>query len=212
MTGGTSRMTTAANFKEDRPTGNPFQAFYDVGELLGEGGYAKVYQCKRKSSQLTYAVKEITISKLEEYEDDQGDGDDGVLTLKDEITALRLRGGPYIILLFDVFESDPDTTYLVLEEMRAGGNDLLSRIMFVEKEVYTEREATQVCKIIFQAIDYCHKQHMAEHHHHVKPENLLLVSTSNYILLNLRGMWWRVGFCLSVLMIHLLLLFVVVVV
>jgi serine/threonine protein kinase len=155
-----SRMT-CADFKEDSPAGAPFKDFYDVGELLGEGGYAKVYQCKRKSTQLTYAVKQITMSKLD---------DGGVLTLKDEIAALRLlRGGPHIILLYDVFESDPDMTYLVLQEMR-GGN-LLSRI--VEKEVYTEREARQVCKIIFQAIDYCHKKHIA--HRDIKPENLLLV-------------------------------------
>jgi serine/threonine protein kinase len=159
MTGGT-RMTVA-NFNEDSPTGQPFKNFYDVGELLGEGGYAKVYRCTRKSTQLTYAVKQITVSKLDPV---------GVLTLKDEIAALRLlRGGPHIILLFDVFRSDPDTTYLVLEEMR-GGN-LLSRI--VEKEVYTEREARQVCMIIFQAIDYCHKKHIA--HRDIKPENLLLV-------------------------------------
>ena len=152
---------TVAKFKEDSPKGGPFQEFYDVGELLGEGGYAKVYQCKRKSTQLTYAVKQITMSQLD---------DGGKATLKDEIAALRLlRGGPHIMLLYDVFESDPDTTYLVLQEMR-GGN-LLSRI--VEKEVYTEREARQVCKIIYQAIDYCHKKHIA--HRDIKPENLLLV-------------------------------------
>jgi serine/threonine protein kinase len=165
MSGGSRK--TVASFKTDSPSGNPFQDYYDVGEHLGKGGYAEVYQCKRKSTQLTYAVKQITMSKLDAA---------AAMTLKDEIAALKLlRGGPHIILLFDVFESDPNTTYMVLEEMR-GGN-LLSRI--VEKEVYTEREARQVCKIIFQAIDYCHKKHIA--HRDIKPENLLLVVRSIHL-------------------------------
>jgi serine/threonine protein kinase len=189
MTGGT--RLTVAKFKEDSPTGRPFKDFYKVGELLGEGGYAKVYRCKRKRTQLTYAVKQIAMSRLD-------DGD--FLTLKDEVAALRLlRGGPHIILLYDVFESDPDTTYLVLEEMR-GGN-LLSRI--VEKEFYTEREARQVCKIIFQAIDYCHKKHIA--HRDIKPENLLLMVRQNR--LRTFRMWWCVVFSLLLMsIIHLLIL------
>jgi serine/threonine protein kinase len=93
----------------------------------------------------------------------------GKKTLKEEIVALRLlRGGPHIVRLFDVFE-EPEDTYLILEELK-GGN-LLSRI--VEKEVYTEREARQVCKIAFTAIDYCHKKKVA--HRDIKPENFLLV-------------------------------------
>ena len=157
MTGGTR---TVATFKEDSPSGKPFKAFYNLGEKLGEGAYAYVYRCTRKSTQMTYAVKQIVMGKLDST---------GQLTLKDEIAALKLlRGGPHIIRLYDVFE-EPDVTYLVLEEMK-GGN-LLSRI--VEKEVYTEREARQVCMIVFQAIAYCHKKKIA--HRDIKPENLLLV-------------------------------------
>ena len=58
---------------------------------------------------------------------------------------------------------------MVMEEMRGG--DLLSRI--VDKEVYTEREARGVCKILFEAILYCHQKRVA--HRDIKPENLLLV-------------------------------------
>ena len=55
------------------------------------------------------------------------------------------------------------------------GGNLLSRI--VEKEVYTEREARQVCKIAFTAISYCHTKKVA--HRDVKPENFLLVEEGN---------------------------------
>ena len=93
----------------------------------------------------------------------------GVEALNDEITALKLlRGGPHIVRLYDVFREDSHC-YMVMEEMKGG--ELLERI--AEKEVYTEREARQVCKIMFDAIDYCHKKNIA--HRDIKPENLLLV-------------------------------------
>jgi serine/threonine protein kinase len=149
-----------APFKEDGPSGKPFKTFYKVGDLLGEGGNSYIHRCNRKSTQLPYVVKHIVMAKLDKA---------GKKTLKEEIVALRLlRGGPHIVRLFDVFE-EPEDTFLILEELK-GGN-LLSRI--VEKEVYTEREARQVCKIAFTAIDYCHKKKVA--HRDIKPENFLLV-------------------------------------
>ena len=158
MTSGTK--SGHVRYKEDSPSGKPFKTFFKVKELLGEGGHSYVYRCIRKSTQMPYAVKHIAMSKL---------GKKDKKTVKDEISALRLlRGGPHIVRLFDVFQ-EPEDTYLVFEEMK-GGN-LLSRI--VEKEVYTEREARQVCKMAFTAIDYCHKKKVA--HRDIKPENFLLV-------------------------------------
>mmetsp|Transcript_45125 Transcript_45125/g.109828 ORF Transcript_45125/g.109828 Transcript_45125/m.109828 type:complete len:1253 (-) Transcript_45125:37-3795(-) len=160
-----SYMTTGtkfghAKFTEDSPSGRPFKDFYDVRELLGEGGHSYIYRCIRKSTNLPYAVKHVQISKLEKK---------AKKTIKDEIAVLKLlRGGPHIVRMFDVFQ-DKDDAYLIFEEMK-GGN-LLSRI--AEKEIYTEREARQVCKIAFLAIDYCHKKKVA--HRDIKPECFLLV-------------------------------------
>jgi serine/threonine protein kinase len=158
MTSGT--RTGHARFIEDSPSGEPFSKFYKLGDLLGEGGNSKIYRATRKATHLNYAVKHVATSKLDEKERK---------TFKEEVASLRmLRGGPHIVRLFDVFE-DPDESYLIYEEM-TGGN-LLSRI--VEKEVYNEREARQVCRIAFTAIDYCHKKKVA--HRDIKPENFLLV-------------------------------------
>jgi serine/threonine protein kinase len=157
-------------FEEDSKTGNPFESFYDIGDELGEGGYAFVYRCEHKRTNKTYAVKEVILSKMESG---------GESTLKDEIAALKmLRGGPHIVRLFDVFEED-DHCFMVMEEMKGG--DLLSRI--VDKEVYTEREARGVCKILFEAVQYCHDKRVA--HRDIKPENLLLVVRTT--LLRLRA-------------------------
>ena len=151
-----------AKFVEDAPSGKPFETFYVTGELLGEDNYSSVHRCVHQQTRLSYDVKHVHLSNLEMS---------ARKTINDEITALKLlRGGPHIIRLLDLFEgkNNPEHVYLVFEAMK-GGN-LLSRI--VEKEVYTEREARQVCKTVFTAIDYCHKKKVA--HRDIKPQNVFL--------------------------------------
>ena len=127
---------------------------------LGEGGFASVFQATHKTTHERHACKIVVHSKLPS-------GAQGAL--KDEIESLKLlRGGPHIVRLHDVFET-PDTTYVIMEELKGG--ELLQRI--VEKEVYTEREARQTVKNLFEAIGHCHKMRIA--HRDIKPENLLLV-------------------------------------
>ena len=162
-----THMTTGtryghAIFSEDSPTQKPFDFFYTKEELLGEDEFCSVYRCLRIKTQLHYDVKHVHLENLNKTERK---------TIRDEIMALKLlRGGPHVIRLLDVFEenNNPGNIYLVFEAMK-GGN-LLSRI--VEKEVYTEREARQVCKTVFTAIDYCHKKKVA--HRDIKPQNVFL--------------------------------------
>jgi serine/threonine protein kinase len=149
-----------AKFNEDSPSGKPFKDFYVVGELLGEGGHSYIYRAIRKSTKLPYTVKHIKLSNLNKKD---------AKTVKDEISALKLlRGGPHIIRLFDVF-NDSNETHMIFEETK-GGN-ILSRI--VEKDVYTEREARQVCRVALMALNYCHRKKVA--HRDIKPENFILI-------------------------------------
>ena len=145
--------------QEDSLTGKPFLHFYRKEDQIGQGSYATVFRCVHQHTGLEYAVKQV---------DTSGSTRSRAATLKDEITALKyLRGAPFIIRLFDVFQ-EGHVTYLVLEDMKGG--DLLHRI--VEKEVYTEREARDVCKALFSAVNFCHKKQIA--HRDIKLENLLL--------------------------------------
>lgn len=75
-------------------------------------------------------------------------------------------------MLYDVFD-EPQYYYLVTEKM--GGGELFDRI--VQKSYYNEKEARDTCKIIFEAIKYCHDHHVA--HRDLKPENLLLVGEND---------------------------------
>jgi len=90
------------------------------------------------------------------------------VALKDEIAILQDLRHDNIIMLYDVFD-EPQYYYLVTEKM--GGGELFDRI--VQKSYYNEKEARDVCKIIFEAMRYCHEQKVA--HRDLKPENLLLV-------------------------------------
>jgi serine/threonine protein kinase len=75
-------------------------------------------------------------------------------------------------MLYDVFD-EPQYYYLVTEKMQGG--ELFDRI--VQKSYYNEKEARDTCKIIFEAIQYCHDRSVA--HRDLKPENLLLVGEND---------------------------------
>lgn len=94
------------------------------------------------------------------------------VALKDEIDILQDLRHDNIIRLYDVFD-EPQYYYLVTEKM--GGGELFDRI--VQKSYYNEKEARDVCKIIFEAIQYCHSNKVA--HRDLKPENLLLVGDND---------------------------------
>jgi calcium/calmodulin-dependent protein kinase I len=125
---------------------------------LGSGAFSVVREGTSKKSGSSYAVKIVTKSKLTKEDEE---------ALKDEIGILTAMNHPNIIRLYDVFE-EKEYYYLVTEKM--DGGELFDRI--VQKSYYNEKEARDVCLILFQAILYCHQKKVA--HRDLKPENLLL--------------------------------------
>ena len=117
-----------------------------------------VKEGSHKQSGESFAIKIVTKSKLTP-EDEQA--------LKDEIDVLSELKHSNIIRLYDVFE-EKEFYYLITEKMLGG--ELFDRI--VQKSYYNEKEARDTCKILFQAMAYCHKHQVA--HRDLKPENLLL--------------------------------------
>jgi calcium/calmodulin-dependent protein kinase I len=112
-----------------------------------------------KSTNESFAIKIVTKAKLTEEDE---------IALKDEIAILTEIKHPNIISLYDVFQ-EKDFYYLVTEKMTGG--ELFDRI--VQKSYYNEKEARDVAKILFKAMQYCHERHVA--HRDLKPENLLLL-------------------------------------
>lgn len=86
-----------------------------------------------------------------------------------EIKILKLVDHPNIIKLYEVYE-DERYIYLVMEYCRGG--ELIERI--VEKSTFSEQEAANLMKKIFQAINHLHNQGIS--HRDLKPENILYTS------------------------------------
>jgi calcium/calmodulin-dependent protein kinase I len=71
--------------------------------------------------------------------------------LQNEIDILTHVDHPNIVKLYEVFE-DIDHYSLVMELMTGG--ELFDNIL--QKEVYTEKEASDTIRPIIDAIQYCH--------------------------------------------------------
>jgi serine/threonine protein kinase len=137
-----------------------FQQVYDLGALLGEGGYANVYKCIHKGNNYDYAVKEIN---EEEY-------DEGFQSLKQEIAVMKaLYDCPHVVRLHDVFRQG-GLCCLVMEGLKGG--DLLDALY--RKGTFSEKEAKKVSRTLLEAVAYCHKKEIA--HRDIKLENILLIS------------------------------------
>jgi len=140
-----------------------FSDSYRIGNTLGKGAYSVVKEGTHKESGNSFAIK-IVQKKGLSWEDEAA--------LKDEIQVLRKLNHVHIIRLYEVYE-EPSHYYLVTEQMQGG--ELFDRI--VKKSYYNEMEARGVCKILFEAMKYCHSKNIA--HRDLKPENLLLMTKDN---------------------------------
>ena len=139
-------------------TPHPFLSRECIGLQLGEGAFSVVKDGQHKQAGKSFAIKIVTKAKLT-HEDEEA--------LKDEIDVLKELQHQHIIRLYDVFD-EAQYYYLVTEKM--SGGELFDRI--VQKSYYNEKEARDVCKILFEALGYCHAKKIA--HRDLKPENLLL--------------------------------------
>ena len=148
----------------DSASGQSFDQVYDMGGILGQGGFAVVYRCRHLSTKNEYAVKQVLVSEYESTSEENW---------KEEIDALkRLRDGPYVVRLLDVF-TEVDRTYMIMEELMGG--DLLEKIF--EKEVYEEKDARRLSRTLLEAIAFCHRKNIV--HRDIKPENILIVDRKN---------------------------------
>jgi hypothetical protein len=135
-----------------------FHDIYDLGEELGSGAYAVVKVGDHKFTKKSYAIKIVETESLEEAD---------LEALQIEITVMSRLNHPNIVRLYETYRED-DYYYMVTEKMMGG--ELLDRV--VQKTFYNEKEARDTCKILFEAMNYCHSHRIA--HRDLKPENLLL--------------------------------------
>lgn len=159
-------MTTTAAMSQELPgsprpnssSGKKFDELYKMKDILGSGAFSTVRDGRHSATNKQCAIKCVNRQKLSEED---------AAALLDEVAILRELRHAHIICLYDFFD-EPATYYLIMEQMTGG--ELFDRI--VAKAYYNEKEARDTCKILLQAIAYCHANNVA--HRDLKPENLLL--------------------------------------
>mmetsp|Transcript_55482 Transcript_55482/g.154651 ORF Transcript_55482/g.154651 Transcript_55482/m.154651 type:complete len:367 (-) Transcript_55482:189-1289(-) len=136
------------------------EARYELGDVLGEGGYSVVKSAYSVITKEQVAVKIVSRRDLSAEDED---------SLRQEVQILKELRHKNITKLIDFFEEDK-FFYVVLEYL--DGGELFDRI--VKKTFYNEKEARDLVFTLLMCIRYIHDQNIV--HRDLKPENLLLVS------------------------------------
>ncbi|PKU83265.1 CBL-interacting protein kinase 18-like [Dendrobium catenatum] len=136
---------------------------YELGRLLGQGTFAKVYHARNIKTSHSVAIKVIEKEKVFKA---------GLIEqIKREISVLRLVRHPNIVQLYEVMASK-SKIYFVLEYVKGG--ELFNKI---SKGRLKEDVARKCFQQLISAVDFCHSRGV--YHRDLKPENLLLDENEN---------------------------------
>ncbi len=137
-----------------------FEDYYELKENLGEGDFATVQKCIKKSNGKIFAVKKVLKKKIK-YRD--------LIIMEGESSILKLIHHPNLVELIDYFESE-DKIFMVMDYLEGG--DLIKFIC--DQEPMTNVPEKTIAKIIYRigkAIQYLHNYGMV--HRDLKPENIV---------------------------------------
>lgn len=136
---------------------------YELGRLLGQGTFAKVYYARNLKTGMSVAIKVIDKEKILKV---------GMIEqIKREISVMRLVRHPNVVELYEVMASKTKI-YFVMEYVKGG--ELFGK---VAKGKLKEDVARRYFQQLISAVDYCHSRDV--YHRDLKPENLLLDENGN---------------------------------
>jgi serine/threonine protein kinase len=142
--------------------------YYRYGEVLGKGAFGKVILGVHVLTGLKVAIKMIEKTYMQEERRRR--------KVFQEILAMRSIKSPYILPLYEVFES---TNHLLLVIEYAPGGDLLHYVK--NKGKLTEAEAAYMLRQLVEGLKACHARNII--HRDVKLDNILLDSTKTKVKL-----------------------------
>ncbi|RZC79408.1 hypothetical protein C5167_003600 [Papaver somniferum] len=136
---------------------------YEMGRLLGQGTFAKVYYAKEIHSGESVAIKIINKDQVRK---------EGLMEqIKREISVMRLVRHPNVVELKEVMATR-GKIFFVMEYVRGG--ELFAK---VANGKLTEDTARKYFQQLISAVDFCHSRGVS--HRDLKPENLLLDENEN---------------------------------
>lgn len=143
--------------------GNVLVQSYELGKLLGQGTFAKVYHARQVKTGLNVAIKIIDKEKIMKV---------GMMDqIKREISVMRLVRHPNIVQLYEVIATKTKI-YFVMEYVKGG--ELFNKVC---KGKLKEDVARKYFQQLVSAVDFCHSRGV--YHRDLKPENLLLDENGN---------------------------------
>ncbi|KAJ4982304.1 hypothetical protein NE237_033141 [Protea cynaroides] len=143
--------------------GNILMQRYELGRLLGQGTFAKVYHAKNIKTSQSVAIKLIDKEKVLRV---------GLIDqIKREISVMRLVRHPNVVQLYEVMASKTKI-YFAMEYVKGG--ELFNK---VAKGKLKEEVARKYFQQLIGAVDFCHSREV--YHRDIKPENLLLDENGN---------------------------------
>jgi len=134
---------------------------FDVHQLIGEGGFGKVYRAIRRRDGVEVALKSIPIYRPDDHEE----------SLHREVSAmvaLSHPGHPHVCRLYHPPMRDHSHSYLAMEFI--GGGELFEQLC--EKGPFSERDAARFLRQFADGLRYIHSKGYV--HADLKPENLLM--------------------------------------
>lgn len=131
---------------------------YEMGRVLGQGNFAKVYYGRNLATNESVAIKVIKKDKLKKER--------LIEQIKREVSVMRLVRHPNIVELKEVMATK-GKIFLVMEYVKGG--ELFKK---VEKGKLKEDVARKYFQQLISAVDFCHSRGVT--HRDLKPENLLL--------------------------------------
>ncbi|EOA12435.1 hypothetical protein CARUB_v10028322mg [Capsella rubella] len=136
---------------------------YDVGRLLGQGTFAKVYYGRSILTNQSVAIKMIDKEKVMKV---------GLIEqIKREISVMRIARHPNVVELYEVMATKT-RIYFVMEYCKGG--ELFNK---VAKGKLRDDVAWKYFYQLINAVDFCHSREV--YHRDIKPENLLLDDNEN---------------------------------
>jgi len=148
---------------ETEKNGNILMQRYEVGKLLGQGTFAKVYHARNIETSQSVAIKVIDKDKIFKV---------GLMEqIKREISVMKLVRHPNIVQLYEVMATK-SKIYFVLEYVKGG--ELFIKIA---KGKLREDAARKYFQQLVSAVDFCHSRGV--YHRDLKPENLLVDENGN---------------------------------
>ena len=161
--------TCIHNKTTDQPPTSDINNFYNIGEIIGKGGFGIVYAGTRKRDNMQVAIKELPKAKCYRMCEKRN--------LPVELALLeKVSQVPGVVTMFDYYEAQ--NSYFIIME-RFNSKDLFDFIS--ESGPLTETLSKYLFQQILSTITQCHKHGVL--HRDIKDENILIDLNSHQLKL-----------------------------